>query len=109
MAIIIDNSNKKITSQKKQYGKLIVETAIKPENNSTIVLGAPQHTNQFNAQSINNVQPKISVEAKVNASLKPNKNMEKRKLVDVSKSIKLRKGQKLSLNENAENLSKLIV
>ena len=35
--------------------------------------------------------------------------MEKRKLVDVTKSIKLEKGQKLSLNENAKNLSKLIV
>ena len=35
--------------------------------------------------------------------------MEKRKLVDVTKSIKLRKGQKLSLNQNAKNLSKLIV
>ena len=40
MAIIIDNGNKKITSQKKQYGKLIVETTIRPENNATIVLGA---------------------------------------------------------------------
>ena len=39
MAIIIDNSNKKITSQKKQYGKLIVETSIRPENNSKIVIG----------------------------------------------------------------------
>ena len=35
--------------------------------------------------------------------------MEKRKLVDVTKSIKLGKGQKLSLNQNAKNLSKLIV
>ncbi|MBW9150396.1 TerD family protein [Clostridium sp. CM028] len=35
--------------------------------------------------------------------------MEKRKLVDVTKSIKLAKGQKLSLNQNAKNLSKLIV
>ncbi|MBU3191773.1 TerD family protein [Clostridium bowmanii] len=35
--------------------------------------------------------------------------MEKRKLVDITKSIKLGKGQKLSLNQNAKNLSKLIV
>ncbi|MBU3093510.1 TerD family protein [Clostridium sp. CF011] len=35
--------------------------------------------------------------------------MKKRKLVDVTKSIKLAKGQKLSLNQNAKNLSKLIV
>ena len=109
MAIIIDNSNKKITSQKKQYGKLIVETTIKPENNSTIVIGANKHTNQYNVDSLNNAQPKITTETKVNATIKINKNMEKRKLVDVTKSIKLRKGQKLSLNENAKNLSKLIV
>ena len=115
VAIIIDNNNKKITSQKKKYGKLIVETSIKPENNSTIVIGAKQHTSKSNiqsinnAQTINNVQYKINDAVKVNASLKPNKNMEKRKLVDASKSIKLKKGQKLSLNENAKNLSKLIV
>jgi tellurium resistance protein TerD len=109
MAIIIDNSNKKITSEKKQYGRLIVETTIKPENNSTIVLGAKQHTNQYNAQGLNNVQPKVTSEPKQNATLKVNKNMEKRKLVDVTKSIKLSKGQKLSLNQNAKNISKLIV
>jgi tellurium resistance protein TerD len=109
MAIIIDNSNKKITSEKKQYGRLIVETTIKPENNSTIVLGAKQHTNQHNAQGLNNVQPKVTSEPKQNATLKVNKNMEKRKLVDVTKSIKLSKGQKLSLNQNAKNISKLIV
>ena len=109
MSIIIDNSNKKITSQKKQYGKLIVETAIKPENKSTIVIGANQHTDKNNAVSLNNVQPKISDEPKVNVPLKIDKNMEKRKLVDVTKSIKLKKGQKLSLNENCKNLSKLIV
>ena len=109
MAIIIDNNNKKITSEKKQYGKLIVETTIKPENNSIVVLGAKQHTNQYNAQSLNNVQPKNSAEPKVNDTVKVNKNVEKRKLVDVTKSIKLSKGQKLSLNQNAKNLSKLIV
>ena len=105
MGIIIDNSNKKITSQKKQYGKLIVETSIKSENNSTIVIGIKQ----CNAQNSNNVQSKVSAETKVSAPLKLNKNMEKRKLVDVTKSIKLRKGQKLSLNQNAKNISKLIV
>ena len=109
VAIIIDNSNKKITSQKKQYGKLIIETTIKPENNSTIILGEKQNTNQYNVQSTNNGQPKITAEPKVNAPLKINKNMEKRKLVDVTRSIKLRKGQKLSLNQNVKNLSKLIV
>lgn len=109
MAIIIDNSNKKITSEKKQYGKLIVETTIKPENNSKVVLGPKQQIKQQNTQSLNSVQPKISGEPKVNSTLKPNKNMERRKLVDVTKSIKMGKGQKLSLNENAKNLSKLIV
>jgi len=109
VAIIIDNSNKKITSQKKQYGKLTIETSIRPEKNSNIVMGANQNTNQNNAESSNNVQPKIVAEPKVSATLKPSKNMEKRKLVDVTKSIKLKKGQKLSINQNAKNISKLIV
>ena len=109
MAINIDNSNKKITTLKKQYGKLIIETSIKPENNSTIVIGTQKSTNQINVQSSNNVQPKISVDNKVNTNLMLKKNMEIRKLVDVTKSIKLGKGQKLSLNRNAKNLSKLIV
>ncbi|MGH4137602.1 TerD family protein [Clostridium sp.] len=109
MAIIIEGSNKKITSQKKKYGTLIIETSIRPENSSTIVMGAKQHTNQKNVQSRNNEQPKITSQNNVNAGIKPNKNMEKRKLVDVTKSIKLGKGQKLSLNQNAKNLSKLIV
>lgn len=109
MAIIIDNSNKKITSQKKQYGKLVVETTIKPENNSTIVVGTNKHTNQYNVDGFNNTRPKITTETKVKATTKINKNLEKRKLVDVTKSIKLRKGEKLSLNGNAKNLSKLIV
>ncbi len=109
MAIIIDNSNKKITSQKKQYGKLTVETTIKPENNSTLSVGVNQRTNQQNSQKLNNVQPKISADPKVNSPSKPRMNMEKRNLVDIKKSIKLGKGQKLSLNENAKNLSKLIV
>ena len=109
MAIIIDNSNKKTTSEKKQYGKLIIETTIKPENNLKIVLGPKQQIKQHNTQSLNSVQPKINGDTKVNSTLKPNKNMERRKLVDVTKSIKMGKGQKLSLNENAKNLSKLIV
>jgi tellurium resistance protein TerD len=115
VAIIIDNRNKKITSQKKQYGKLIVETSIKPENNRVITMGVKKHTNEHNAQSLNNVQPKVvaepnvSAEAKVNSALKINNNMEKRKLVDARRSIKLGKGQKLSLNQNVKNLSKLIV
>jgi len=115
VAIIIDNSNKKIISQKKQYGKLIIETSIRPENNSAIVLGRVEQTSKSNAQSINNtqsinnVQPKMNDEVKVKALVKPKKNIEKRKLVDESKSIKVKKGQKLSLNENAKNMSKLIV
>ncbi|MGH4121361.1 MAG: TerD family protein [Clostridium sp.] len=110
MAIIIDNTNKKIvTSQKKQYGKLIIETSIRPENNSNLVMGAKQHTEQNKVQSTNNVQPNITVGPKGSATIKPNNNMEKRKIVDVTKSIKLGKGQKLSLNQNAKNLSKLIV
>lgn len=108
MAINIDNSNKKITTQKKQYGKLIIETSIKPENNSTIGIGPQKSTNQINVQGSYNVQPKIVVDNS-SANLKLNKNMEIRKLVDATKSIKLGKGQKLSLNENAKNLSKLIV
>jgi len=113
VTIIIDNSNKKITSQKRQYGKLIIETSIRPENNSEIVLGRDQHTSKSNPQSINNnqsiknVQPKIIDKAK--AQVKANKNIEKRKLVDESRSIKVKKGQKLSLNENTKNMSKLIV
>lgn len=107
--MIINTNNKKITSKKKQYGKLIVETAITPENISKIAVGAYQHTNKDNAHSTNKGQPQTTTEAKVNTPLKPNKNMEKRKLVDVTKSIKLGKGQKLSLNQNCKNLSKLIV
>lgn len=109
MAIIIESSNKKITSQKKQYGKLIVETSIIPEKNATIVMGPNQNTNKNSAEGLNNVQSKIVSETKVNTPLKINNNMGKRKLVDVTKSIKLAKGQKLSLNENCKNLSKLIV
>ncbi|MCJ7690617.1 MAG: TerD family protein [Clostridiaceae bacterium] len=109
MSISIENSNKKITSQKKQYGKLTVETSIRPENNSKVVMGAKRQTNQVNAQSTNGVQTLINAEAKINTPLKSNKNMEKRKLVDVTTSIKLKKGQKLSINDNAKNISKLIV
>lgn len=109
MAIIFDNSNKKITTQKKLYGKLIVETTIIPDNNASIVLGAKGNTNLYNVEILNNSQPNINTEYKVNDSLKHNKNMEARKLVDVTSSIKLTKGQKLSLNDNAKNLSKLIV
>ncbi len=109
MAIIIEGSNKKITSQKKQYGKLIIETSIRPENNLTVVMGANQHTGQKKSKSINKEETKISVQNNVNATVKPTKNMEKRKRVDVTKSIKLGKGQKLSLNQKAKNLSKLIV
>ncbi|MGH4050233.1 MAG: TerD family protein [Clostridium sp.] len=113
--MIIDNSNKKTTSQKRQYGKLIIETSIRPENNSVIALGALNKTGESNPQSINsnqsvkNVQPKINDEVNVNTPIKPRKNIDKRKLVDESKSIKVKKGQKLSLNENAKNVSKLIV
>jgi len=109
VSIIIKNSNKEITSRKKQYGKLIVETAIIPENNSTIAVGANQHTNKNNVGRINNGHAQIIAEPNVNVPLKRNKNMEKRKQVDVTKSIKLGKGQKLSLNQNFKNLSKLIV
>lgn len=109
MAIIIDSSNKKVSSQKKQYGKLIVETSIRPENNSTVVLGAKQKPTENNVQGFNNVQAKVSAEPKLNAIVKHHKNMEKRKLVDVSKSIKMGKGQKLSLNQNVKNLSKVLV
>ncbi|WP_304518646.1 TerD family protein [Clostridium sp. CM028] len=108
MAIIIESSNKKIISQKRQYGKLIVETSIIPEKKATVVMGPNQNTNKNNAEGSNNVHSKIISEPKVNVPLKVN-NMEKRKLVDVTKSIKLAKGQKLSLNQNAKNLSKLIV
>lgn len=107
MAIIIDNSNKKITSQKKQYGKLMVETSIRPENNSKIVVGLIKNVNNGEAKS--NIKPTISSEVKINTPLEVNLNMEKKKSIDVTKSIKLKKGQKLSLNENAKNLSKLIV
>ena len=109
MGIIIDNNSKKIISQKKQYGKLTVETSIKPENNQTLVLGANNYVNLLNVQSLNNVQPKINSEIKANPQLKINKNMDKRKLVDITKSIKLGKGQKISLNQNVKNLSKLLV
>ncbi|MBN4049382.1 TerD family protein [Clostridium estertheticum] len=107
--MIIEGSNKKITSQKKQYGKLTVETSIRPENNSDIVMGAKQHKVQNNVQSGSNEGPKITAQTKVNGNALPHKNMEKRKLVDAGKSIKLGKGQKLSINQNAKNLSKLIV
>ena len=109
MAIIIDNSNKNITSQKKQYGKLTVETSIKPENNRAIGLGVNMNQIHLNVQNSNSVQPKTSPDPKINPQLKINKNMEKRKLVDISKSIKLGKGQKISLNQNVKNLSKLLV
>lgn len=115
MAIIIDNRNKKITSQKKQYGKLVVETSIKPENKLKIAMGANKNTNEYNTQSLNNVQhkvesdPKANSESKASPPLKISKNMEKRKLVDERRSIKLGKGQKLSLNQNVKSLSKLIV
>jgi len=109
VAIIIEGSNKKITSQKKQYGKLIIETSIRPENNSNIVMGAKQSKERNNNQSINNAGTKIVTQNNMNANIKPNKSMVKRKLVDVTKSIKLGKGQKLSLNQNIKNLSKLIV
>lgn len=115
MDIIIDNRNKKITSQKKQYGKLVVETSIKPENKFKIAMGANKNTNEYNTQSLNNVQhkvesdPKANSESKASPPLKISKNMEKRKLVDERRSIKLGKGQKLSLNQNVKNLSKLIV
>jgi tellurium resistance protein TerD len=109
LSISVENSNKKLTSQKKQYGKLTVETSIRPENNSKVVMGAKRQTNHVNAQSTNNVQPLINAEAKINTPLKSNKNMEKRKLVDISTSIKLKKGQKLSINANTKNISKLIV
>lgn len=107
MSIIIDNSSKKITSQKKQYGKLTVETSIKPENNIAIGLGINNHSNLLNVESPNNMQPRINPEPKINAY--PRINMDKRKLVDTSKSIKLGKGQKISLNESVKNLSKLLV
>jgi tellurium resistance protein TerD len=109
MAIVIDNSKKNIVPQKKRYGNLIVETTIKPENNSTIIIGAKQRTNQYKVQNPSNAQPQISAESKINETIKSNVSMQKRKLVDVTKSIKLGKGQKLSLNQIAKNLSKLIV
>ncbi|MEK6263565.1 MAG: TerD family protein [Clostridium sp.] len=109
MAISVDSSNKSITSQKKQYGNLFVETSIRPENNSKVVMGAKGHTNLHSAQSTNNAQTNSNTEVKINSTLKQNKNMEKRKIVDVTTSIKLKKGQKLSINDNAKNLSKLIV
>ena len=109
MAIIIDSSNKKVTTQKKQYGKLVVETSIRPENNIVIAVGAKNRTNEYNNQVVNKIQPKTSAETIANPPLKINKNMEKRKLVDARRSIKLGKGQKLSLNQNVSNLSKLIV
>lgn len=109
MAIIIEGSNKKITSQKKQYGKLIIETSIRPENNTTIGMGAMQHKDQNIAKSTNTKEQKITEQNNVNAIVKPQKNIEKRKLINTTKSIKLGKGQKLSLNQNAKNLSKLIV
>jgi tellurium resistance protein TerD len=109
LAISIENSNIKITSQKKQYGKVIIETSIRPENNSKIVMGAKGQANQSNVQSTDNIQPKSSGPYKVNDEVKSNKNMDKRKLVDAITSIKLKKGQKLSINENVKNISKIIV
>jgi len=114
MAIIINGSNKKITSQKKQYGKLLVETSLMKGNNSTITVGANQHINKENVLRTNSGQPTISTDTKVNntkvnTTIKLNNNMEKRKLVNITKSIKLGKGQKLSLNQNCKNISKLIV
>ncbi|MGV8984142.1 TerD family protein [Clostridium sp.] len=109
MAIIIEGSNKKVTSQKKQYGKLIVETSIRPENNLTVTIGSNRHKSQNNVQSTNVREPNITAQNNASVTVKPNKNMEKRKLVDITKSIKLGKGQKLSLSQNAKNLSKLIV
>jgi len=102
MAMIIINSSKKeITSPKKQYGKLLVETALMKEKGSTITVGTNQH--------INNRQPPINTDTKVNDTIKLNNKMEKRKLVNITKSIKLGKGQKLSLNQNCWDISKLIV
>lgn len=127
MAIIIDNPNKNITSQKKQYGKLLVETSIKPENKSKITMGVNRNINQYGAQSPNNVQSEVKLGTKASTGNKTNaenkesaqnkasqplkiiKNMEKRKLIDARRSIKLGKGQKLSLNQNVKSLSKLIV
>lgn len=109
MAISVDSNNKNITSQKKQYGSLFVETSIRPENNSKVVMGAKGHTNVHSAERTKNVQAHSNTEVKINATLKPNKNIEKRKIVDVTTSIKLKKGQKLSINDNAKNISKLIV
>ena len=110
MAIIIDTTNKKNTSQKKQYGKLIVETSIIAENNSTISAGTTQHTNKNNNNDLktNNLETPIRTDPKANASLKV-KNEKKRKLVDITTSIKMGKGQKLGLNKNCRDLSKLIV
>ena len=107
MAITIANSNKKISSQMKQYGKLTVETSIKPEKNIAISLGVNNDPNVLHVQSLNSMQRKVNPEPKANPELKI--NLDKRKLVDISKSIKLGKGQKLSLNQNAKNLSKLLV
>jgi tellurium resistance protein TerD len=109
LAISVDSSNKNITSQKKQYGNLFVETSIRPENNSKVVMGAKGNTNLHNDQSTKNVQTHSDTEVKLIDTLKPNKNMEKRKIVDVTTSVKLKKGQKLSINDNVKNLSKLIV
>jgi tellurium resistance protein TerD len=109
LAISVDSSNKNITSQKQQYGNLFVETSIRPENNSKVVMGAKGHTNVQNDQCIKNVETRSNTEVKVNATSKPNKNIEKRKNVDITTSINLKKGQKLSINDNAKNLSKLIV
>ena len=114
MAMIIINSSKKeITSQKKQYGKLLVETALMKENNSTITVGANHHINKENVLKTNSGQPPISTDTKVNDTKVNNtiklNNMEKRKLVNITKSIKLGKGQKLSLNQNCRDISKLIV
>jgi tellurium resistance protein TerD len=109
LAISVDSSNKNITSQKKQYGNLFVETSIRPENNSKVVMGAKGNTNVHTNECTKNAQTNSNIEDKTNAALKPNKKIEKRKIVDVTTSINLKKGQKLNINENAKNLSKLIV
>jgi len=103
MGIIIDSSNKKI-SQIKQYGKILIETTVKPENNSEIILGSKQSNTQG---SINN-KVQNSPEPKIDTQSKPKINVEKRKLVNITKSIKLGKGQKLSINQNTKNIAKLI-
>lgn len=114
MSIIIKNSYNKISSERKQYGKLIVETSIRPDKNSTIQAGKNQHTYKNNDGSANNKQARnstsqITYKQNTNEQLNANRNVTKTNLVDVMKSIKLRKGQKLSLNQNCKNISKLLL